>query len=64
MFRIYKDVHISANLVVYCYSSVTVTIFSEENMLWKARNYADAKLYERAQDMETPSCEQLQRLYG
>ena len=37
---------------------------SEENMLWRARNYGDTKLYERAQRMETPSCEQLQRVYS
>ncbi|XP_052762567.1 dnaJ homolog subfamily B member 12-like isoform X2 [Mya arenaria] len=35
----------------------------KENMLWRARNYADAALYERAQSMETPSCDQLQNLY-
>lgn len=33
-------------------------------MLWRARNYADAKLYERAQNMEVPSCDQLQKLYS
>ncbi|XP_060586087.1 dnaJ homolog subfamily B member 12-like isoform X2 [Ruditapes philippinarum] len=36
----------------------------KENMLWRARNYADAKLYERAQNMETPSCDQLQKIYS
>ncbi|XP_046364977.1 dnaJ homolog subfamily B member 14-like [Haliotis rufescens] len=36
----------------------------KENLLWKARNYGDAKLYQRAQDYQTPSCDQLQRLYS
>jgi hypothetical protein len=40
------------------------TFIAEENMLWRARNYADAKLYERAQNMETPSCDQLQKIYS
>ncbi|XP_041363843.1 dnaJ homolog subfamily B member 14-like [Gigantopelta aegis] len=36
----------------------------KENMLWKARNYGDAKLYQRAQDLGTPSCDQLHRMYS
>jgi hypothetical protein len=33
-------------------------------MLWKARNYADARLYDRASKMETPSCDRLQEIYA
>lgn len=36
----------------------------KENMLWKARNYADAKLYDKASKMETPSCDRLQEIYA
>jgi len=36
----------------------------KENMMWRARNYGDAKLYQRAQDMSTPSCDKLQGIYA
>ncbi|KAK3600876.1 hypothetical protein CHS0354_019223 [Potamilus streckersoni] len=36
----------------------------KENMLWRARSYADARLYEKAQNMATPSCDQLQKIYS
>ncbi|KAK2152811.1 hypothetical protein LSH36_317g03065 [Paralvinella palmiformis] len=36
----------------------------KESMLWRARNFGDRSLYQKAQDMKTPSCENLQRLYG
>ncbi|KAL5019247.1 hypothetical protein ScPMuIL_004969 [Solemya velum] len=36
----------------------------KENMLWRARNFADARLYEKAQNIATPSCDTLQRMYG
>lgn len=36
----------------------------KENMLWKARNYADARLYDKASKMETPSCDRLQEIYA
>ncbi|KAL3877290.1 hypothetical protein ACJMK2_035021 [Sinanodonta woodiana] len=36
----------------------------KENMLWRARSYADARLYEKAQNMATPSCDQLQQIYS
>ncbi|XP_005106865.2 dnaJ homolog subfamily B member 12 [Aplysia californica] len=35
----------------------------KENMMWRARNYGDAKLYQRAVDMATPSCDNLQKVY-
>ncbi|XP_060065641.1 dnaJ homolog subfamily B member 14-like [Ylistrum balloti] len=36
----------------------------KENMLWRARNYADGKLYEKASNLETPSCDQLNKIYS
>ncbi|OWF36240.1 dnaJ homolog subfamily B member 14-like [Mizuhopecten yessoensis] len=36
----------------------------KENMLWRARNYADARLYEKASNLETPSCDQLNKIYS
>ena len=35
-----------------------------ENMAWRARNFGDSRLYEKAQNLKTPSCEKLQELYG
>ncbi|XP_059140446.1 dnaJ homolog subfamily B member 12-like isoform X2 [Physella acuta] len=35
-----------------------------ENMMWRARNYGDAKLYQKAVDMTTPSCDNLQKVYS
>ncbi|XP_048760298.1 dnaJ homolog subfamily B member 14-like [Ostrea edulis] len=36
----------------------------KENLLWRARNHADARLYERAQNHPTPSCDRLQSIYA
>lgn len=36
----------------------------KENMLWRARNYADARLYEKASNLQTPSCDQLSKIYS
>jgi len=36
----------------------------KENMIWRARNYGDAKLYQKAMDLATPSCDNLQKLYA
>ncbi|BFZ02916.1 hypothetical protein BsWGS_05955 [Bradybaena similaris] len=36
----------------------------KENMMWRARNYGDAKLYQKALDMATPSCDNLQKVYS
>jgi len=36
----------------------------KENMLWQARNFGDGKLYEKAQNLKTPSCDKLQRIYA
>ncbi|CAL1527453.1 unnamed protein product [Lymnaea stagnalis] len=36
----------------------------KENMMWRARNYGDAKLYQRAVDMATPACDNLQKVYS
>lgn len=36
----------------------------EENLLWRARNHADARLYEKAQNHPTPSCDRLQSIYA
>uniref|UniRef100_A0A0B6ZVZ3 J domain-containing protein n=1 Tax=Arion vulgaris TaxID=1028688 RepID=A0A0B6ZVZ3_9EUPU len=35
----------------------------KENMLWRARSYGDAKLYQKAMDLSTPSCDNLQKVY-
>lgn len=32
-------------------------------MLWRARNFNDARLYEKAQNLKTPSCDRLQSIY-
>jgi len=36
----------------------------KENMLWRGRNFNDPRLYEKAQNLKTPSCDSLQRLYS
>ncbi|KAI0219770.1 DnaJ-like protein subfamily B member 14 [Lamellibrachia satsuma] len=36
----------------------------KENMLWRARNFHDSRLYQKAQDMKTPSCDRLQNIYS
>lgn len=47
---------------VYKYKHVF--IIAEENLLWRARNHADARLYEKAQNHPTPSCDRLQSIYA
>ncbi|ESP03878.1 hypothetical protein LOTGIDRAFT_185246, partial [Lottia gigantea] len=34
----------------------------KENMLWSARSSGDARLYQRAQELKTPNCDQLQNM--
>ena len=51
-----RDVMLSSNL--------TFSFFAEENMLWRARNFNDARLYEKAQNLKTPSCDKLQNIYS
>lgn len=41
-----------------------IFFFAEENMVWRARNYGDVKLYEKAQRLTTPSCDRLQEIYS
>ncbi|XP_076459161.1 dnaJ homolog subfamily B member 14-like [Babylonia areolata] len=36
----------------------------KENMLWRARNYGDAKLYQQAVETKTPSCDRIQQIYS
>jgi len=36
----------------------------KENMLWRARNFNDARLYDKAVNLKTPSCDTLQSLYS
>ncbi|XP_076441670.1 dnaJ homolog subfamily B member 14-like [Babylonia areolata] len=36
----------------------------KENMIWRAKNYGDAKLYQQALDIKTPSCDKIQRIYS
>ena len=33
-------------------------------MLWRAKNYGDAKLYQQAVDTKTPSCDKIQQIYS
>ena len=33
-------------------------------MLWRAKNYGDAKLYQQATDIKTPSCDKIQQIYS
>lgn len=56
---------------MYKYYSFFVLFFytnfffiAEENLLWRARNHADARLYEKAQNHPTPSCDRLQSIYA
>ncbi|CAB3362611.1 Hypothetical predicted protein [Cloeon dipterum] len=35
-----------------------------ESMLWKARNFGDHQLFQKAQNIRTPSCETLQQLHA
>ena len=37
---------------------------AEENMLWRAKNYGDAKLYQQATDIKTPACDKIQQIYS
>ncbi|KAL8616929.1 hypothetical protein ACOMHN_041848 [Nucella lapillus] len=36
----------------------------KENLMWRARNYGDAKLYQQAVDTKTPSCDKIQQIYS
>ena len=36
----------------------------KENMLWRARQYNDANMFEKAKNQKTPSCEKLNNLYA
>ena len=36
----------------------------KENMLWRARQYNDAGMFERAKNHKTPSCDKLNNLYA
>jgi len=36
----------------------------KETMLWRARMYSDAAMYEQAQTITTPSCERLSEIYA
>lgn len=37
---------------------------AEENMLWRAKNYGDARLYQQAIEIKTPSCDKIQQIYS
>ena len=50
---------ISKTLKMYIFFLLT-----EENMVWRARSFGDGKLYEKAHNLKTPSCDKLQKLYG
>ncbi|KAK7112523.1 dnaJ homolog subfamily B member 14-like [Littorina saxatilis] len=36
----------------------------KENMLWRAKNYGDARLYQQAIEIKTPSCDKIQQIYS
>ncbi|CAD5114925.1 unnamed protein product [Dimorphilus gyrociliatus] len=48
------------NLRHQCFKERTL----KENMLWRARHYSDQKMYERASQMATPSCNKLEKIYA
>lgn len=49
-------------------SNLRTSCFKEksykETMMWRAKNYGDVKLYEKAGNLDTPSCKRLNSLYG
>lgn len=40
-----------------------VNFVAGETAMWRARNYGDADLYEKAQALRTPSCDRLAEIY-
>ncbi|XP_064633473.1 dnaJ homolog subfamily B member 14-like isoform X2 [Lineus longissimus] len=48
------------NMREHCYRERSL----KEATLWRARNFNDVKLYERAQQMKTPNCDALERIYS
>lgn len=54
-----EDDHVG-NLRQACYRERTY----RETLLYQARSYDDARLYESARNMRMPSCESLQEIYG
>ncbi|XP_036359990.1 dnaJ homolog subfamily B member 12 isoform X1 [Octopus sinensis] len=49
-------------------SNLRTSCFKErsykETLIWRAKNYGDSKLYKKAMNMEVPSCNHLNNLYG
>jgi hypothetical protein len=51
------------NLSKLCLNSSKLCLnFAEESMIWRARNFRDKDLEERAKSLKTPSCEHLQKI--
>lgn len=40
-------------------SWLNLLFFSGDSMIWKARNFGDRELFQSAQNIKTPSCDQL-----
>nr|XP_006822895.1 PREDICTED: dnaJ homolog subfamily B member 12-like [Saccoglossus kowalevskii] len=57
--RIVEEEHVS-NLRNNCWKEQTY----RENLFYKAKYFSDRKLYEKAQNLGTPSCEKLREIYG
>jgi hypothetical protein len=34
----------------------------EENLLWKARAYGDARMFDKARNYQSPSCDRLRKM--
>jgi len=49
-----------SNLRATCLKERTM----KENMLWRARQYNDANMFERAKNHKTPSCDKLNNIYA
>ena len=45
-------------------NEIFISFFSEENLLWQARYSGNSQLLNRAHNYQTPSCDQLEKLYS
>lgn len=48
----------------YGFNAVPTFLLSGETLFWKARNFGDRDLFEKAQNMRLSNCEQYQNLQG
>ena len=64
LFHLLVGLHIGCHLLWKVSNCKIAFYLTEENMMWRARNFGDPKLYQRAQDKPTPSCDRLQQIYS